>query len=108
MPSLDEIIGQDLRDSEAELRASPAFGRPLPDDGYFEAPPELRMAFKVLRNAGAVPPEVALMQELQALRDRLAALPTGDAQVREVRARITDLELTIAMRVERLARTRSL
>lgn len=108
MASLDELIAQNLAASDAEMRASPAFGRPLPEDGYFDAPPELRLAFKVLRDAGAVPHEVALMQELQGWRDRLTAMPPEGEEAAELRRRIADLELVIALRVERLGRTLTL
>ncbi|MEF7617155.1 DnaJ family domain-containing protein [Aquincola sp. MAHUQ-54] len=105
--SLEERIGEALRAAEADLRASPAWGRPLPDEGDADVPPELRMAFKLLKNAGHVPPEVALMQELQAWRDELAAMPAGP-QAEALKRRIGERELLIAVRIERLARTRTL
>ncbi len=68
---LDDHIGRALADSEAsgELRSAPSWGKPLHfGDGYDETPPELRMAMKVLKDAGVVPPEVAAMQRLEKLR----------------------------------------
>lgn len=108
--SLDERIGECVAQALAsgELQRSTAWGRPLPDDGYFDAPPELRLAFKVLQNAGHVPAEVELMQELQRWRDRLAALAADGAEARALRERIAERELLIRLRVERLARTLSL
>ncbi|WP_119289343.1 DUF1992 domain-containing protein [Azohydromonas sediminis] len=108
--SLDERIGECVSQAVAsgELQKSAAWGRPLPDDGYFDAPPELRLAFKVLRNAGQVPPEVELMQELQRWRDQLATLDTASADAQALRARIAERELLIRLRVERLARTLTL
>jgi hypothetical protein len=105
--SLEDSIGDHLRSSADEMRRSPAWGKPLPDDGYMQAPPELRMAFKLLKDAGHVPAEVALMQELQAWRDELAALPPGVA-AEALKRRIAERELLIAMRVERLGKTLSL
>lgn len=108
--SLDERIGECVSQALAsgELQKSAGWGRPLPDDGYFDAPPELRLAFKVLRNAGQVPPEVELMQELQRWRDQLATLDTASADAQALRARIAERELLIRLRVERLARTLTL
>ncbi len=108
--SLDERIGECVSQAVAsgELQKSAAWGRPLPDDGYFDAPPELRLAFKVLHNAGHVPPEVELMQELQRWRDRLATLDAASADARALRERIAERELLIRLRVERLARTLTL
>ena len=71
MPTLDEQIAQALRDSQrsGELESAPSYGRPLDlEDGYAQTPPELRMAFKMLKEAGFVPPEVEAMNELAALR----------------------------------------
>ena len=105
--SLDERIAEDLKASAAEIRSSPAFGRPLPDDGFFDAPPELRMAFLVLKNAGHVPVEVAQMQEMQGWRDELARMSPG-AEADALRRRIAERELLLKLRIERLARTLSL
>ena len=106
--SLDERIGEALRADSAELRASPAWGKPLPDTGDAQVPQELRMAFKLLKNAGHVPAEVGLMQELQAWRDELARLPPDSPEAATLKRRIGERELLIKVRIERLARTRSL
>lgn len=106
--SLDERIGEALRADSAELRASPAWGKPLPDTGDVQVPQELRMAFKLLKNSGNVPTEVGLMQELQAWRDELTRLPPGSPEAEALRRRIAERQLLIQVRIERLARTRSL
>lgn len=41
----------------------PGRGRPLELEDDSHVPPELRMAYKVLRNAGCVPPELAERKE---------------------------------------------
>ena len=79
LKAIDDHIGQHLRESEAsgELRNAPSYGKPLQfNDGYDDTPAELRMAMKVLHDAGIVPPEVELMHQLAALR-RDAAAATG-------------------------------
>ena len=65
------------------------------------------MAFKLLKNAGHVPAEVELMRELQRWRDQRAALPPGPA-AEALAARIAERQLLIALRIERLAKTKSL
>jgi hypothetical protein len=47
-------------------------GRPLPPDELEGVPEELRVGFKLLRNAGAIPPELELRKEMLALSDLLA------------------------------------
>ena len=67
MAGVDEIIRQWVQKVEAtgELRDIPGFGEPLKfDDGYLQTPDELRMAYKVLKNAGYVPAEIEMLQKL--------------------------------------------
>ena len=49
------------------MRTARSWGRPLDlGDGYEQTPVELRMGYKILKDAGIVPPEVALMREIAA------------------------------------------
>jgi hypothetical protein len=106
----DDHIGRALRDSEAsgELRAAPSWGKPLDfGDGYDETPAELRMPFKVLKDAGVVPHEVTLMAEAADLRRELAAAVDPAAQ-QALRQRLVAIEQTLALRMERLRATGSM
>ena len=101
---LEDHIGEHLRQSEAsgELRSAPSYGRPLRfNDGYDETPAELRMAMKILHDAGVVPAEVELLHQLAALR-RDAAASTDAGEARRLRQRASELEQLIALRLERL------
>jgi hypothetical protein len=104
MPTLDETIAQHLRDAEAsgELARHPHWGKPLPEDAAWEATPvEFRMPFKILRDAGYTPPEVALFRERAALAEELAACsdPARRADLAALRAA---LEQRLALRLEAL------
>ena len=71
---LEDDIGRHLAESAAsgELQRAKSYGRPLDlGDGYDETPLELRMGMKILKDAGVVPAEVALMREIEALRQSL-------------------------------------
>lgn len=46
-------------------------GKPIDLTAYFETPEDLRMAHSLLKNAGVVSPEVELLQEIAALKERL-------------------------------------
>lgn len=105
--SLDEQIGEALRDSEArgELRRAPSWGRPMrADDGFDETPVEWRMPFKILKNAGMAPPEVELMQEIRALQQRADAAPTPTARDALLR-QLADKRQHLALRLERFGRS---
>lgn len=106
---LDDHIGQHLRDSEAtgELRAAPSYGKPLSfGDGYDETPAELRMGMKILKDAGVVPPEVEAMQEAAELEARLAA-SSDETERRALQQQLAEKRQAIALRLEKLAATRS-
>jgi hypothetical protein len=110
MPTIDEQIAQSLHDSlrSGELKSAPSWGKPLDlDDGYAQTPEELRMAFKALKDAGFVPPEVETMKQIAALRAALAAMtdPTDAASAADVdamRQRISELQQHLALRLEKL------
>ena len=101
---LDDHIGRSLAASEqsGELRSAPSYGRPLNlDDGYEQTPAELRMGYKVLKDAGVVPPEVELMRDIEMLRLSLADAPESDA-VRAQRERLVQMQQALALRLEKL------
>jgi len=104
MPTQDEEIARHLREAMAsgELAGTPGFGKPLPEDPGWEATPEeLRMPFRILKNAGFVPPEVELLHERAALNAALSAA-AGQAERSALRQRLSDLEQKIALRLEAL------
>jgi len=104
VPTQDEEIARHLREALAsgELAGIDGFGKPLPEDAGWNATPEsLRMPFKILKNAGFVPPEVELFHERAALSSALEACGT-EAERTAVRQKLSDLEQKIALRLEAL------
>ena len=97
----DDHIGRALRECEArgELRNAPSWGKPLDfGDGYGETPPELRLGFKILKDAGYVPAEVEMMRSLSGLRAELDAASDDPGRARSLRGRIAALQLAIELR----------
>jgi hypothetical protein len=108
LKALEDDIGRHLAESarNGELQRAPSFGKPLSfGDGYDETPAELRMAMKVLKDAGVVPPEVEMMQTIGALQSRLDALPDRDgAEAVALKREITEKRQVLALRLEQLRR----
>jgi len=74
----------------------PGRGAPLKLDDDAGVPAELRVAYKICRNAGVLPPELEARRDLVNLRDlvRRAATPTErDERMRELNYRIMRFEL---------------
>jgi hypothetical protein len=96
--------------AESKIRAAmargefddlPGHGKPLALDDLSRVPAELRMGFKVLRNAGCVPPEIEARREVVRLGTLLAA--TGDP---EERARLSGLRADAELRYQVLIERR--
>ena len=107
---LDDHIGRALAESDrsGELRTARNWGKPLDlGDGYEQTPVELRMGYKILKDAGVLPPEVELMREIEALGVRLQALAEVD-EAAALRQRIADKRLLLSLWLERLRATGSL
>jgi Domain of unknown function (DUF1992) len=98
--------------AESKIRAAmargefdnlPGRGRPLPLDDCSHLPADLRMGFKLLRNAGCLPPELEARKEVIRLGTLIAA--TGDPEERARLAhRRSDAELRYRLLTERRRR----
>jgi hypothetical protein len=101
---VDDHIGRSLAESEAngELQSASNFGKPLDfGDGYAETPEELRMGYKILKDAGFAPPEVELMREIEALA-RTIDSTTDVQEVFQMKAHLAHMRQKLAMGMERL------
>ena len=75
----------------------PGVGRPLDLDDDRLVPEEVRMAYRILRNAGFVPPEVEARREAADLRRRLTAA-TAEPEKRRALARLALVEACLEAR----------
>ena len=104
MRSLDEDIARHLQEalSSGELSQAPSYGKPLHEaDGWDETPADLRMPFKILKDAGVPPPEIELFQRRALLRDQLRSTPEGEPR-EALKKTLSELEQVIALRLEAL------
>ncbi len=75
-------------------------GRPIPIEDLSDVPEELRMGYKILKNAGVLPEELLLNREILTLRDLLETC--RDPQEKEVlRKRLTAKKLHFDLLMER-------
>jgi hypothetical protein len=103
---VDELIKQWVRKVEAtgELERDPNFGKPLPQaEGYLDTPDELKMAFRMLKDAGYVPAEVELLKTLAARKSVLAA-ETDPARRKALQTEIANLQTKAAIMLAALNR----
>lgn len=79
-----------------EFDRLPGAGKPLRLEDDSLVPPDLRLAYKVLKNAGFLPPELELRQEILTLRDLLRTVEDDEervAKIREMNRKLLRLEL---------------
>ena len=101
---VEDHIGRALAESEirGELQGAPSYGKPISfGDGYQETPDELRMGYKILKDAGVVPLEIELMHAIEALRQRIDDAAPHSAALADVQ-RLSELRQQLAIRMERL------
>lgn len=104
MPSLDEDIARQLHMAaeSGELQSARGYGQPLAEvEGWHETPDALRMPFKILKDAGVVPHEVAMFHERARLRTEVEAAATPQEK-KALQQRLSELEQSLALRLEAL------
>jgi hypothetical protein len=97
---LDALVERRIEAAIArgELDNLPGAGRPLALDDDLLVPEELRVACRLLKNAGCVPPELAQLAEVNRLLGALRGDDVADADVdagaRRLRALLAQLEVS--------------
>lgn len=106
MALFDRIVEQIVQEAvdRGALDDLALAGQPLPPDPFAGAPPEMRMALRVLRNANVVPEEVERRKEAERLREALAACTDPEAR-RALARKVQEADLRVALlREQRLRR----
>ena len=96
MNLLDQIAEARIQEAidRGELRDLPGEGQPLRLEDDSAIPEELRAAYRLLKNAGFLPPELQLRRELREAEHLLQQLPDSDRS--RARARLELLQLRLA------------
>jgi hypothetical protein len=105
MEAIAKLAESNIRTAMAngEFDDLPGRGKPLELEDLSRVPAELRMGYKLLRNAGCLPPELEARKELARLGGLLDA--TGDPTERARLSRLrSDAELRYRLLIERRRR----
>ena len=104
MRTFDEEIARRIQEAadSGELQGAKGYGKPTPEDpGWDATPGALRMPMKILKDAGAAPPEIAMFHERARLKQQIAsAADPGERQ--RLQLRLGELEAMIALRLDAL------
>lgn len=69
---------------EGQFDDLPGKGRPLPEEDLSMVPPELRMAFRILKNAGCLPPELEREREIHNAIELLSTMADEQERYRQM------------------------
>jgi hypothetical protein len=76
-------------------------GKPLDLNEYFDTPENIRLGYTLLKNAGYVPEEVQLLNQIEEYKAQLNQLKDQN-RIRELHKQIRDAKLKYDLRMERL------
>jgi hypothetical protein len=88
---------------EGEFKELPGIGKPLPHDDLSDIPEELRMAYRLLRNAGMVDQENDLKKELLTIQDLLKCCE-DEAERKKLQQKLSEKQLAL----ERIVKKRNI
>ena len=74
-----------LSDRKGQLDVEGWRNKPLPMANDYLVPEELRMAHKILKNAGYLPPEIETKKEIQQIEDLLATCEDERTRVKQIK-----------------------
>jgi len=84
---LEAMAENKIREAMArgEFENLPGAGKPLRLEDDSMIPDDLRVAYKILRNAGCIPPELEVRKEIVTLRDLLRTIEDGEVKKEKIR-----------------------
>ena len=94
---LDQWAERHISDAQrkGEFDNLPGSGEPLVLDDDSHVAPELRAGYRLLKNAGCLPPELEQRSEAVELADLLSGIRQDDPQYAELSRRLTLIELKL-------------
>ena len=96
MTIIDQMAEAQIEQAIArgELNDLPGQGKPLQLEDDSMIPEEFRMAYRILKNAGMMPPEIELKGQIHALEETLSSID-DDAERNRIRKKLQCLYLRL-------------
>ena len=94
---LDQWAERHISDAQnkGEFENLPGSGEPLVLDDDSHIPPELRAGYRLLKNAGCLPPELQQRNEAVELADLLKGIHKNDPRYSEISRRLALIEIKL-------------
>ncbi|ENA0612287.1 DUF1992 domain-containing protein [Enterobacter bugandensis] len=94
---LDQWVERHISDAQrkGEFENLPGSGKPLVLEDDWHIPPELRAGYRLLKNAGCLPPELEQRREAVELADLLKSVRKDDPRHTEISRKLALTELKL-------------
>ena len=82
-----KIIEKRIQEAQqrGEFKDLPGRGEPLEMEDDSRIPEDLRLAYKILKNADCLPPELQLKKEIRQMEDLLDSIPDEKEKYRQIK-----------------------
>ena len=104
-PSKDDSKGIDASIRKAiergEFENLKGKGKPLNLNEYFDTPEDLRLGYSILKNAGYIPEEVELLNQITELKDQIKKADDIDRR-KELQKKLHDVQLKYDLHMEHM------
>jgi len=87
MLGFQKIIEKRIKEAQkrGDFDELPGSGEPLNIEDDSHVPEDLRLAYKILKNADCLPPELALKKEIRQMEDMLEKIPDEKEKYRQIK-----------------------
>jgi hypothetical protein len=84
---MDKIADERIREAmdRGEFDDLPGKGKPLNIEDDSQLPPDLRIAYKILKNADCLPPEIQIRKEIRTMEELLAGVQDTREKYRQMK-----------------------
>ena len=98
LPGYEKIVEQRIKEAmeNGEFENLPGKGKPIPIEDDSHVPEDLRLAYKLLKNADCLPPELLEKKEILQMEDMLASVPDEKERyklIKKINFKITKLNV---------------
>jgi len=87
MVAFEKIVERKIKEAQKEgaFDNLPGSGHPVDLQDDSNVPEDLRLAYKILKNADCLPPEIQLKKEIRQMEDMLDSIPDEKEKYRQIK-----------------------
>ena len=85
--ALQKLVEKRIKEAQerGEFDNLPGHGEPIQIEDDSHIPEDLRLAYKILKNADCIPPELQLKKEIRQMEDMLEGIPDEKEKYRQIK-----------------------